>query len=67
VRLEALLALGRIDSDAAIRGVGQVALGGRSATERAAAVAVLEASRRDLAHVMLAAVRGRSDAALGAR
>lgn len=67
VRLEALQALGRIDSDAAVRVVGQVALGGRSATERAAAVAVLETSRRDLAHVMLAAVRGRSDAALGAR
>ncbi|TVO54764.1 HEAT repeat domain-containing protein [Denitromonas halophila] len=67
VRLEALRGLGRMDSDAAIRRVGQVALGARNPAERSAAVQVLEASRQELAQVMLAAVRGRSDEAFGDR
>lgn len=67
VRLEALRVLGQIDTDAAIRRVGQVAIGARDPRERLAAVQVLEASRHELAQVMLAAVRGRSDEAFGDR
>ncbi len=60
VRLEALRALGRLDTDEAIRIVGQVAMGAGSAAERAAAQAVLEASRSELAAVMLSLSRSRA-------
>lgn len=61
VRLEALRALGQVDSDEAIRLVAQVAMGG-AAVERRAAIDVLAGSTRPIADMFLSRIRpGRTD------